>query len=321
MTLSDRIRHFFHVISDIRPIYWIILYIVLTPLFALVYWALPDGQFRIPDGSGTDFGSWLYYSIVTITTLGFGDYTPAHAWAQAITAVEVVVGLSVFGFFLNAVASLKSENDVASEIEKQRRLHEASEYRKLHKSTPGILHNLNQFLSFCYAVTTPKDERKAKEVDYDPDFKFNEMKDLFKPSGLPSDHTRLPAVEGLLKASARTSLSLDTLQNNTDLTLWPDLLEDCFAFVANYQMFSSADSLNGRTLKLVGELDEKGAKTTEQKISEEIATLPDEPPVLNEKDDLYDIIALYYFIKRNGELAMKIEAALTKAVQADSNHF
>ncbi|MDE6683121.1 MAG: potassium channel family protein, partial [Muribaculaceae bacterium] len=134
MTLSDRIRHFFHVISNVRPIVWICLYIGLTPVFALIYWALPDGQFRIPDGAGTDFGSWLYYSIATITTLGFGDYTPAHGWAQAVTAVEVMCGLTILGFFLNAVGSMKSEIDVTAEIEKQRQLREASMKDKLMKS-------------------------------------------------------------------------------------------------------------------------------------------------------------------------------------------
>ena len=103
--ISNRVRHFFHVVSNIRPIVWIGLYVVVTPVFALIYMALPDWQFRIPDGAGTDFGSWLYYSIVTITTLGFGDYTPAHGWAQAVTAVEVMCGLIFLGLFLNAVGN------------------------------------------------------------------------------------------------------------------------------------------------------------------------------------------------------------------------
>ena len=94
-------QHFWKVVSNVRPIVWICLYICLMPLFALVYYLMPDGQFRIPQDAGTDFGSWLYYSIVTITTLGFGDYTPAHGWAQAVTAIEVMCGLIFLGFFLS----------------------------------------------------------------------------------------------------------------------------------------------------------------------------------------------------------------------------
>lgn len=209
-TLSNKIRHFFHVVSNVRPIAWIGLYIVLMPVFALIYWGLPDGQFRIPDGGTTDFGSWLYYSIVTITTLGFGDYTPAHGWAQAVTAVEVMCGLVTLGFFLNAVGSMKSEIDVESEIEKQKRLHEAAEHDKLVKSAPTILHVLNQFIDNCSRHTANSTSAEN---------------------------------EKLIKSAARISLSLDTLQSRIDLTQWPELLESCFTLVAEYQLFSTSDTI------------------------------------------------------------------------------
>ncbi|MDE6556189.1 MAG: potassium channel family protein, partial [Duncaniella sp.] len=190
--LSARIRHYFHVVSNIRPIVWIGLYICLVPVFALIYSWLPDGQFRIPDGGYTDFGSWLYYSIVTITTLGFGDYTPAHGLAQAVTAIEVMCGLIFLGFFLNAVGSMKSEIDLESEAEKQRLLHTKQETEKLRLTVPSIIHNLNTYLSYCYAVTTPLSKRDGENASFNPDFTFQDMADLYKPSGLPSDRTTLP---------------------------------------------------------------------------------------------------------------------------------
>lgn len=55
--LSRKFRHFFHVVSNVRPLYWILSYLVLIPIFALLYWWLPDTQFRIPDGATTDYGS------------------------------------------------------------------------------------------------------------------------------------------------------------------------------------------------------------------------------------------------------------------------
>ena len=36
-------------------------------------------------------------------------------------------------------------------------------------------------------------------------------------------------------------MCLDSLQNRVDLTLWPDLLESSFGFVADYQMYSAED--------------------------------------------------------------------------------
>ncbi|MDE7466095.1 MAG: potassium channel family protein [Muribaculaceae bacterium] len=281
MSISDRIRHFFHVVSNVRPIVWIGVYIVCVPLFALFYNLVPDGQFRIPDGGGTDYGSWLYYSIVTITTLGFGDYTPMGPGAQAITAIEVMVGLSVMGFFLNSVGAMKSEIDVESALEKQRRLHDEEQKTKLLQNVPAIIHNINTFLSYCYAATTPRADR-ATQRTFNPDFEIEDMKDLYRPTGMSMDYSTRPAVERLMEAASATSLALDSLQTHVDLTQWPELLEDCFTFVADCQMFSHSDIPSEESVK---------------------AHTPDKP---------HPLYSLSNFIKSTSQMALNIEAFLSK---------
>lgn len=312
--LSNRLRHFFHVVSNIRPIVWLGLYVILVPIFAFVYNLLPDGQFRVPDGAGTDYGSWLYYSIVTITTLGFGDYTPAHTLAQAVTAVEVMCGLIILGLFLNAVGSMKSEIDVSSEIERQRLRHQSTERDKLVKSIPSILHRLNVFLSYCYAVSTPGSER-AKRGGYNPGFKLADMRDLYRPSGLPSDHSVRPAVEILLEQAHQTSLFLDSLQNRVDLTIWPELLEDCFTFVANCQLFHATETLKSIPHRLRISDSTLTPEQVNDKISADIAdydTLT-EPKL---ESPMHAVIELYHFIKANASIAEKMEARLTQLASA-----
>lgn len=309
MTFSNRIRHFFHVVSNVRPIVWICLYVALTPVFALIYHWLPDGQFRIPDGAPTDYGSWLYYSIVTITTLGFGDYTPAMGWAQAVTAIEVMCGLVILGFFLNAVGAMKSEIDVSSEIEKQKALHEAQEKEKLVKSIPMLIHNINLFLAYCYAVTTPLTRRDDNHA-YNSDFSFNDMADMYKPSGLSVDYGNAPAIEGLLRAAARTALCLDSMQAKIDMTLWPEIMEDSFSFVADYQMFSSSDILAEKIDLKIREGKEMTPSKAEENISKEISAY-NGPLDSTANKSLTPYIDLYNFIKKNASLAQRMEVALT----------
>lgn len=309
-TLSDRLKHFFHVVSNVRPIVWICLYVALTPLFALIYHWLPDGQFRIPDGAGTDYGSWLYYSIVTITTLGFGDYTPAHGIAQCVTAVEVMCGLIILGFFLNAVGSMKSEIDVESEIEKQRQIRNAQEKEKLLKSAPSILHNINTFLAYCYAVTTPEDKRdKNTDPEFNPDFSFSDMSDLYQPSGLAIDNSHIPAVQRLLKCAARTSLFLDSMEGRIDMSIWPDLMEDSFAFVANYQLFASADLFEKNPAEVLSAEKKESLASAEEEISAKIANYTGDMKTTD--SGMAPYIELYHFIKENSSLALKIETAIT----------
>ncbi|MDE5842654.1 MAG: potassium channel family protein [Muribaculaceae bacterium] len=313
MTISDRLKHFFHVVSNIRPIVWIGLYVAITPIFALIYWNLPAGQFRIPDAGTTDFGSWLYYSIVTITTLGFGDYTPMGGIAQCVTAVEVMCGLIFLGFFLNAVGSMKSEIDVETELQKQKRLKEEADKGVLLKLAPALLNTIDIFLAYCYAVTTPLSERKKHEdVVYNPDFSFSDMKDLFLPSHLPIDATGLPAAERLLKAASRLSIALDTLQNRIDLLQWPDLLEDSFSFVADYQMFASEEAFSRHSNSYFSQESDPKVISEDNKISQAIASYqgdPQEAPKM-----LQPIAELYSFIKKNGEVAENIRTILTNKI-------
>ena len=312
--VSNKLKHFWKVVSNVRPIVWICLYICLMPLFALVYYLMPGGQFRIPQDAGTGFGSWLYYSIVTITTLGFGDYTPAHGWAQAVTAIEVMCGLIFLGFFLNSVGSMKSEIDVESEIEKQRRVHKSSEYEKLMKNIPVLLHKLNLYLSFCYAVTTPL-SRRGEGGEYNPDFSFNDMHDLYLPSGIPTDHSSRAAVEGLMACASATSLYLDSLQSRVDLTLWPELLEDSFGFVAACQMFVSEDLLKDWPER---ELHKSSMHTLDdavRKISDDIKSWSG-PAESGKRLDMAPAVELFHFIKETGKLARDIELSATRVASS-----
>ena len=95
----------------------------------------------------------------------------------------------------------------------------------------------------------------------------------------------------LLKCATRTSLCLDSLQARVDLSLWPDVLSDCFDFVANYQMLSLSDTSISKLR--ISPSDEKDMTVEEL-----------------EKDP--QAVELYHFVKENGNLARKIEVALTE---------
>ncbi len=47
----------------------------------------------------------LYYSVVTLTTLGYGDVVPASGWAQAVAMVEVILGYVMLGGLLSIFAN------------------------------------------------------------------------------------------------------------------------------------------------------------------------------------------------------------------------
>lgn len=81
-----------------------IIYLLLIPLFGLIYWLFPffwDKPLSPVES--------IYFSVVTITTLGYGEITPATDIARLLTAVESLSGIVFIGLFLNSLAHQYSE--------------------------------------------------------------------------------------------------------------------------------------------------------------------------------------------------------------------
>lgn len=81
--------------------------IVLALLFGVLYLADMRLDWGLMDYSGSS-ESWLtpfYYSIVTYTTLGFGDITPKNWIGEVVVIAEVVLGYTTLGLLLAILAS------------------------------------------------------------------------------------------------------------------------------------------------------------------------------------------------------------------------
>jgi hypothetical protein len=63
-----------------------------TFIFVVVE-TLHPGSFNLPEGQGlTATNQFVYYSFVTLTTLGYGDITPITSLARSLCILEAVIG-------------------------------------------------------------------------------------------------------------------------------------------------------------------------------------------------------------------------------------
>ena len=79
----------------------------LTLLFALIYSALGEQAFAVSNKAtlGWNFFTAVYYSVVTFTTLGFGDITPLTPVSAIVVMIEVVVGYVMLGILISILAT------------------------------------------------------------------------------------------------------------------------------------------------------------------------------------------------------------------------
>ncbi|MAP64173.1 MAG: ion transporter [Microbacterium sp.] len=66
-----------------------------------------------PDATITTFGDALWWAFVTITTVGYGDYTPVTSWGRIIAVLLMTGGIAVVGVVSATFASWVLEKAAA----------------------------------------------------------------------------------------------------------------------------------------------------------------------------------------------------------------
>ncbi len=73
---------------------YLIFGLIFVALYGFVALAVPDAFTNLPSLQG-DFaiaGNLIYFSFVTLTTTGYGDIVPLHAYARSLANIEAIIG-------------------------------------------------------------------------------------------------------------------------------------------------------------------------------------------------------------------------------------
>jgi voltage-gated potassium channel len=79
------------------------------------------------------FGEGVWWAIVTLATVGYGDVVPTTPWGRVIGSIVIVFGVTFLAFLTATVTSLfvSSEQEEAAERERQERAGSEEEARAL----------------------------------------------------------------------------------------------------------------------------------------------------------------------------------------------
>jgi hypothetical protein len=119
-------------------------------VFALCYYGLnscspTDGVLSADGASRASFSDCIYFSVVTVSSLGYGDWRPL-GWSKLLAGTEVLFGLSMMGIILAKVTSNRLSYHV-------RRLFRSDAQRQFEKMSEGF-DKLNDDLTMHLTETT-----------------------------------------------------------------------------------------------------------------------------------------------------------------------
>lgn len=272
-----------------QPKVYGLIYLGLIPFFALIYWFIPFLDFKT-ELLIDNYLTCLYYSTVTITTLGFGDISPISQLAQIVTMSESILGLVIIGLFLNSVAHLKSTLDVAEEKIKNQEKAYLREQIRLKRHNKIIQTNIVFYLRYTTIVTSPIRNR-AKGI-LNKDFVFNDLKDLFKSTTLMTDNFFEPAINYYFKHQHSLEKSIHEMLLNVDFSYWPELETLCFSFLDKCKELDYSTYILNQPNTRLGE--KKGSDSDAEMIEKHTGEVN-----FLYSNSINAYVALYYLIKAN----------------------
>lgn len=151
---SNMKRKNFLDVTSYTPLAYGVIYLANILTFSLVYTFIFASDFK---GISINYVQALYFSVITVTTLGFGDLTPRLDAAQLLIAViaQVVLGVLTIGLFLNSISHKLSERKDSAQKEFEEKA-ERNALKKLLTILRPTIVSYMEVLSETYKVTTTR---------------------------------------------------------------------------------------------------------------------------------------------------------------------
>ena len=215
-------------IFNLKPKYYGYTYLLLIPIYAIIFYFNPETIATLVKETNIlinrTFIECIYFSTVTITTLGYGDILPINDLGKIIALTESILGITVIGLFLNSLSSNQNKIEKDNDTERE---------KKQYFNTQGIKIK-NNFKLLNFYIETYKENILELTIDkvtsdsiYNKNFSFSELC-LEKKSKLTKD---LPIIIDYNKALEKIVNEFSDFIKNTDLELFPEINDNILLFI------------------------------------------------------------------------------------------
>ncbi|WP_339260948.1 potassium channel family protein [Lysinibacillus sp. FSL K6-3209] len=303
-------KKFLKKLTTFKPYVYGGLYLILIPLYAILFTILPESGFQL-NNHHAGFYSSFYFSIVTITTLGYGDITPIGKIAQFLVASEAILGIILIGLFLN---SLSHQHGIeVQKIEKLKQQKKDKDQAKERFSAFNRLVELKikRYRDYLIPITTPLSKRDSNTIN--EDFSFNDMQDLYLTTARLTDDLLAPAIQYYYESLEELLESIEELVKLGYIHHWPDLEYYCLKFIeVAKELDTSAFILSQPNTNL-------GSQKAVEYYAEMIKNHKGEVEYIPGGNSINPYISLYYLILHSLEFTKKYREMALEIIEDEEN--
>ncbi|MBU1390227.1 MAG: potassium channel family protein [Gammaproteobacteria bacterium] len=235
----------------------VIAYFVCIIFFALIYFFCSPEELCNFNKELSPVSA-LYFSVVTITTLGYGDILPTSELMQVVISIQALLGIIILGMLINAAWSNyaeKVEKKTEAALKYQAQLEND---RKLKAYSNAISWVFNNMRHSFFEVTTPVVNREGASLELNQDFKEKDLVGMFDIS-LKYKNGFTTSIEAFYNNEDELVGELKFILANFDLDHHQSLQKSIVDYIGLYfsdqsrgaLLLHSANCPNGKDIKTI----------------------------------------------------------------------
>jgi ABC-type amino acid transport substrate-binding protein len=138
---------------------------VFIVLFGNIVWLIERGSGVFNPKYSVGVMEAFWWSIVTMSTVGYGDFVPHTIWGRVFGAVVIVCGYMIFGFFIAEMASVLTIRKMKETIKGFRDLAGKKVVTVKHTTSVALLEKINAKIVYADDIEKACKKLKNSEVD------------------------------------------------------------------------------------------------------------------------------------------------------------
>lgn len=305
----------FKALGSIHPLKIGMSYLLLIVISALLLYLCPE--FKLTSTTVSDpnsLTSSLYFTFVTITTLGYGDILPNNELTRILVIFLSFGGVVLTGLFLNSLAHTISKITQVEDENKMRREKFDEEVRRFLDISILLKQNFDDFKFSATSLITPLSKYNSNiEISklMEIDFKINDLCDLFTNNPLRRFSLTKSKIEVFYETFDILNSNLDQLLKLGYFNFNKESLEIVVEYLSHCKIVDSRENI--LHFARLSQMDKEWIRSM-------LINAKDDVQITDIANAIDDYIVLIGQIKLTVGLIVKIESLIHSLDQAQCSH-